>query len=331
MWRIVNRTPYAAERNWTRDKRGMHAWIVVVRGTYRIGEDGRLELEDEQPPPPLEPEYFGEPGTSSLRMDSDLLAEKPSTDVIVNGSAFAPRGQPAPSVPVVLRVGKLEKQLIVHGGRVYVDGSTGLRTTSPRPFLEQPIVYEHAYGGADLTNADPTKQALDERNPVGRGYPPKPKLWVNQAAHAIEYPNQAITKGPAGFGAIDRGWLPRRKLAGTYDKKWIENKSPLLPDDYDSRFTLCAPADQRSPVPLQGGERIGVLNMTPQGPLVFELPRVSLRFTTLFGSRRQSHGQRVSSVVVEPTEKRVSVFWQTAIRVPAPQVDYLDETRVEEA
>ena len=62
MWALKNHTPYAAERNWTRDKRGVHQWIVAVKATFAIATDGKLSLLDEQPPPVLAPEYHGEPG-----------------------------------------------------------------------------------------------------------------------------------------------------------------------------------------------------------------------------------------------------------------------------
>ena len=331
MWTLRNRTAYAAERNWIRDTQGVHWWLVAVQATFTVGRDGRLSLADEQPPPVLEPEYFGEPGQSSLRRDSDLLERKPGTDVLVLGSAHAPRGRPARSVPVVLRVGALEKQLVVFGSRVYVDVAMGLSTTSPQPFVQQPVRYELAFGGGNLTDPDPARQQLDERNPVGRGFPPQPARLRNQPAHCVEYASgSAASRGPAGFGPIDRGWLPRRTLAGTYDAAWVEKKKPLLPDDYDPRFAQCAPADQRTPAPLVGGERIGVLNMNVEGTLVVEVPRVALRLTSVIGRARQDHGAQVSTVVVEPSERRVSVVWQSALRVPAPSVDYLDWTEIDE-
>ena len=83
MWALDNRTAYAAERNWIRDKNGVHHWLVAVKATFDVALDGRLKLADEQPPPLLEPEYRGEPGSSSLRLDSDLLAVKPGTTVAV--------------------------------------------------------------------------------------------------------------------------------------------------------------------------------------------------------------------------------------------------------
>ena len=33
MWALRNHTPFAADRNWTRDKDGHHWWIVAIRAT----------------------------------------------------------------------------------------------------------------------------------------------------------------------------------------------------------------------------------------------------------------------------------------------------------
>lgn len=329
MWLLRNQTRYAAERNWVRDERGLHWYLIAVRGTYLIEEGGRLALADEQLPPVLAPEYAGAPGESSLRFESDLLERKPGTDVLVLGSAHAPRGRRAPSVLVSLRVGGgLEKQLVVHGRRVYTSSVRGLATTTPQPFSKQAIEYEMAFGGRDLSDPDPRRHTIDERNPIGRGFPPTAARWKDELAHCIEYPNGA--QGPAGFGPIDRAWLPRRALAGTFDEQWVESRRPLLPEDYDPRFGMCAPADQQFAKPLVGGEPVQVVNMTADGPLTFELPKVSLRFSTIIRGKKQEHGAQISSVTIEPSERRLSVSWQTAMKVGLADVDFLSTTDVTE-
>jgi len=325
MWTLFNHTPYGADRNWTRDKDGVHWWIVAVRATFDITPTGELRLAEEQVPPLLAPEYFGDAARSSLRYDSDLLAIKPSTDVLLVASAHAPGGRPASAVPVSLRVGNIQKQLVVHGERVY--RGNGQSTSSPSPFVTRPIRYELAFGGMDLSDPDPAKQRIDERNPVGRGI----AAQVNdRPAHSIEYPNgNASSAGPAGFGPIDPAWMPRRALAGTYDDRWAKNKAPLLPDDYDPAYALSSPVDQRPAKSLVGGERVELINLTPQGRLAFEVPRISLEFRSLFGPRREPHlTSLISTLLIEPDERRLSVVWQTTMRVAAPEVDYLDGTEI---
>jgi hypothetical protein len=332
MWALANRTAYAAERNWTRDKDGYHWWLVAVRATFDLAPSGRPALADEQLPPVLAPEYFGEAGQSSLRYDSDLLAVKPGTDVLVVAHAHAPGGHPAARVPVSLRFGPLEKQLIVYGERAYyAGGGAGVTTTSARPFTSRPIQYEFAFGGMDLSDPDPAQQRMDERNPVGRGVARRTASLVNKPAHAIEYPQgDPASRGPAGFGPIDPAWLPRRALAGTYDAEWERAKKPLLPDDYDPAYAQSAPVDQWLERPAVGGERVELLNMTPEGALRFEVPRVALGFTTRFARRQEQHGARLTTVLIEPEERRLSLVWQGSLRVRAPEVDYLVETEIVE-
>lgn len=325
VWALRNQTPYAAERNWTRDQHGMHEWLVAVRATFMITADARLRLADEQPAPLLVPEYDGEPGRSSLRYDTELLAPKPSTDVLVLGSAHAPGGRATASVEVGLRVGSIDKTLLVLGERVYSEGITGLPTTAPKPFTRLPLRYELAFGGRDGDEAD-------ARNPVGRGFARRRASLIGAPAHCIEYPRGNVARsGPAGFGPIDRHWLPRRLLAGTYDAAWAQTKQPLLPDDYDAAFALCAPVDQRPQQPLRGGERLMLINLSPEGTLMLELPRIELALESRFGRRTRAHDPpRLVTVLAEPDARRLSLVWQSVLRVAVAEADHLDETTITE-
>ncbi len=331
MWALKNRTPYAAERTWVRDRSGAHHWIVAVKATFDLGGDGALALADEQLPPLRLPEHFGDPASSSLRQDADLGPLKPTTDVTLLGQAYAPGGRPATRVPVSLRVGDQEKSLVVFGERTYEQTGMGILPSSAAPFLSQPIQYELAYGGADLEDPDPRRQGIDLRNPVGCGVAADSRRLVGRRAASIEYPHGDPARvGPAGFGPIASHWSPRLELWGTYDARWEQTRKPLLPDDYDERATLCAPADQRPPRHLTGGEPVELVNLTPSGRLRFVLPKIFLTFTTLFGSRREEHRGRLTGVVIEPDERRLQVVWQSTLAVLGREEEYLDATVIRE-
>jgi len=331
MWAVTNHTPYAAERSWTRDKEGAHLWLVALKATFDIGATGRLTLSDQQPPPLLEPEYRGAPATTSLRWDSDLLSPKPSTDVLLDASAHAPRGRAEPTVPVTLRIGPLEKTLLVHGARVYYGGALGLTTSRPQPFVSRPIHYEWAFGGSDTSHPDPQKHRIDARNPVGKGFPAHGSRWDGQEAHAIEYAEGSPAKvGPAGFGPIASFWSPRLERAGTYDAAWEKSKKPLLPEDYNERYALSSPEDQRLSVPLRGGETVGIVNMTASGFLRFDLPKIVPAFRTRFGRRLEDHVGTLVGVNIATEELKLSLVWQSSLRVRSRDADYLDETIVTE-
>jgi hypothetical protein len=331
MWATDNRTSYGAERNWLRDKHGRHHWLVAVRATFVVEPGSRLQLADEQPPPALAPEYRGEPGKSSLRWDSDVLYAKPCTDVIAEAHAHAPGGRERGKVTVRMRVGPIDKQLDVHGTRMFYAGLAGLTTTPAQPFLSRPIVYEWAHGGMDTLDPDPARHGLDEHNPVGRGFSLHPDTLINTPAPAIEYPGIAFGKaGAAGLGPIDAWWLPRRNYAGTYDAAWAKKKKPLLPDDYDDLYGSCAPPDQRPRRRLRGGEPVELTHLTPEGVLRFSLPTLSLGFETHIGKRVYEHGAELATVFLQPEERKVSLVWQSTLAVSAPDVDYLDKTVITE-
>lgn len=334
VWSTINRTAYATESSWGRDKHGVHEWLVAVRATFDIQSDGRVSLADEQPPPLLAAEHSGNDGVSSLRYEADVVGPKPTTDVLLNGTAYAPGGRPTSTFDVVLRVGRMNKTLRAIGDRVWQRQVSGIGPSTPQPTSSIPICYERAFGGADLTDPDPKKQYFDSRNPIGKGVADGAMPKDGQALHNFEYPNgKANQTGPAGFGAICSHWSPRRELQGTYDQAWENSRSPLLPLDWDPRSICCAPADQQAPAFLRGGEPVELINLTPSGLLRFELPKIYLTFITHFsipgGRRSEEHRARLSSVIIEPDDARLVMVWVSSLIVRGP-IDYLDETVVRE-
>ena len=280
--------------------------------------------------PLLLPEYNGEAGVSSLRYDADLVAPKPTTDVVLNGKAYAPKARPSTDFLVSVRVDRLHKVIRVVGNRRWKRGLFGLKPSAAEPITELPIIYERAYGGYDQTDADPKKQRMDSRNPVGCGVVAKSKNRLGQALPNFEYPKGKLEKaGPAGFGAIDSHWSPRRELGGTYDKAWQENRLPLLPKDWNPHSLLCSPHDQRPNGHLHGGEFVELMNLSPNGLIRFSLPKVYLTFTTRINGRAKEHRSRMATVIIEPDKPRVIVVWLSSLRCQM-DVDYLDETVVRE-
>jgi hypothetical protein len=331
MWELKNQTPYGAERNFVRDKQGRHKWVVAVKATFDIAPDGQLKVAGEQPLPALAPEYSGDPGASSLRWDSDLLYEKSCTDVIAEAHAHAEGGKRRPSVPVSLRVGPIAKDLLVHGDRIYKRGLSGIEPTSPVPFASRPIVFEWAFGGSDVVDPDRSRHRIHEANPIGKGFAIDPKRLIDTPAPAIEYPGRdQATAEPAGFGAVDPSWMPRRARAGTYDEQWTRTKKPLLPDDYDDLFASSALSDQRPPKVLRGGELVELTGLDPSGRLRFVLPSIHLAYTTHFGSRRAEHRGFLATVLLLPEVAQVAMVWQTTLLVAPRDDEYLDRTFIEE-
>jgi len=315
MWALVNRTPFAAERAFTRDMNGGEVWIVVVKGTFNVRRGGSLVLHDEQMPVCLSPDYWGKPGHSSLKYELDLVTTKPATDVILHGQAHAPRGRPVQHLEVALTVEKSVHSLIVHGDRYWRPGVLGPAISKAEPFTVLPIRYERAFGGVDLA-ARPDQEHRERRNPIGLGFSTERSASMGQRLPNVEKNGEPISSwkqrpSPAGFGPIARDWSPRVELAGTYDQGWEDERQPLLPHDFDARFFNFAPKEQQVVKYLHGGESIRLLHMTPEGDLQMLLPRVRLTFETHFGSEVIEHRARLHTVVIEPELMRVLMVWHT--------------------
>ncbi|WP_255215729.1 DUF2169 domain-containing protein [Pseudenhygromyxa sp. WMMC2535] len=328
---VTNRTPYATERTWVRDKHGRHHWVVVVKATFGFDQRGVVHLADEQQLPLLEPEHFGDAGFSSLRYDADLVAMKPTTDLTVNATAHAPNDRPVFELPVSVQIERSSKQLLVRGQTVYERRGPGIRLSSPEPFTRRPIRYEHSYGGTDTTDADPRNHRFDTRNPVGCGISARPFHLLGRSGPSIFYRGGDPARvGPAGFGALASHWSPRLELAGTYDDAWFRQRRPLLPSDYEDTALLSAPVDQRPARRLRGGEVIVLTNLSPSGSLVLELPKLCIVCRTHFAGRAHSEDLRcaLSTVTIEPDEGQLIMVWQSAQAVANRDIDYLDYSMI---
>jgi hypothetical protein len=323
MWQVRNLTPFAAQQSWIRDRAGAEVWQVAVRGTFLIHPDGTTTVAQKQDPVVLAPVFTADPATSILLYDSDFHLTKPTTDVILLGHAYAPGGEPALRVDVTLRVGDLSKSLRVYGDRRYEKGALRVAIGSAQKFTRMAITYERSFGGREPEPlADPDRPQFDPRNPVGTGFAPV----VGNLAPNVEYPGMSLGSRPAGFGPIPAHWHPRLKYAGTYDEAWQRERMPLYPNDLDDRFFLCSPDDQRPPAFLRGGEPVELLNLTPEGRMVFRLPRIALGFQTMFrGGGRERHRARLHTVIIEPDKSRVILVWRTELPCH-PRVLKLQET-----
>jgi hypothetical protein len=320
MWVVNNQTPFAAERGWARDRDGAEVWLVAVKATFLIAPDGRCEVAPEQQPVDLAPRYRGAPAASSLIADSDLMLCKKTTDILLEGHAYAPGKVPVPQVDVSMRVGGFQKAIRVYGNRHWKVGLFGLKPGPPDPFARMPLTYEHAFGGADP--AEPERD-WDLRNPVGVGYASHPDSLGGWRLPNLEDPGHLISSPkdrppPACFGPIAPHWSPRRKYGGTYDDRWKEERKPLVPEDLDDRFYQCAPPDQQAPEFLRGGEVVELYNLSPAGPVRFALPRVVLGFETHFADgSRERHRATLHTVRLEPDAPRVVLVWHTSLRCHA--------------
>lgn len=311
MWAVRNETDYAAERAFVRDRDGAEIWIVAVRATFVIREDGKVVPADEQQPVVRAPEFTGEPTASSLRYESDLVRTKLNTDIVLHATAYAPAGRQSNKVEVSFKVGDVAKTLIVHGPRKWELTSQGVVAGESPVFETRRISYENALGGPLEAGEIPPR---DRANPCGVGL----MKVAGAPAATIELPGRGAASNaspgyPAGFGPVACHWTARAKLAGTYDAAWQKKRQPLVPEDFDDAYFQCAPPDQQARGFLTGGEQVILHNLTPDGDLRFVLPRLSLGFRTRIDGGTTHHRGTLHTVIIEPDERRLIMVWHTAL------------------
>jgi hypothetical protein len=177
-----------------------------AKRSYRFGGGG-LSLADDQAPLIVEPELMvDEPERYSwLADDSDLVAEKQATDVVVLGRAHA-RGR-AKELAVAVAVGSAARRLRVLGERrVEVKPDGAITFSSTEGFESVALVPQNAYGGADLH----AQYALETDTTGRRLLDLPPELRPTETVWLYEYPRNSVG---AGF-FIDTGPGGRRRVHG---------------------------------------------------------------------------------------------------------------------
>ncbi|SFV51298.1 putative exported protein [hydrothermal vent metagenome] len=226
---------------------------IVVRVKYlfdQIDKEGLWSLKLD----PNQGELFGtdifyeENMSASVLFESDYIAYKPHADLVVNGFAHSdePKRYWDCGIKAIRPLSDdnhevlVEQNLTVTGERYWRDGFRGWRVSRPQKTTKVALRYENAYGGVVL---DPNKEGeylkYYHQNPIGKGIFHKSLIKQNIAIEApqIEAKGQFIEQKerdytPQGLGFIHRSWQPRLALAGTFDNDWLENKHPVMPDDF---------------------------------------------------------------------------------------------------
>ncbi|PRQ08058.1 DUF2169 family type VI secretion system accessory protein [Enhygromyxa salina] len=339
--RLDNRTPFAATHLLTPDGHGGEAVLLVVKATFEIGDDGRVQLSPEPAPIRLCDEYVGDPKLGHPLADTDLALFKPRVDVVVVGAqAHAPRGRPIDKLFVELHVGhpdgvqsseaahdasqaQLIKSLLVTGDRVWVDD----QPSDPLPFVTMPLGWERAYGGTVAANGGSPEPELDldDRNPLGIGWagarssdPAVLSELPNVEDPASNMVRRQTACVPAGFGVVSRAWLPRRALSGTFDIAWKRRRWPLLPHDHDPACNQSVAEDQQLER-FVGGEPVRLVNLTPDSEWLFRLPHLNLPVHAIRAGQLERVGLRIDTIEIEPARRRLILTGRLALPVERTQ------------
>jgi hypothetical protein len=341
MLEIRNKTPFNTLLVPSLDKQGYNYAVIIIKGTFTIHQRGAaLVIADEQLPPQQSDIFYGAPGKSSVRYESDIAPIKREADIILNGHAYVPAAHPATSVDASLQIGSYKKSIKAIGDRVWQKHNFQWQHSSPQKFERMPLVYENAFGGiAQQIGQDNSNIEFCAYNPIGKGFvgAKGQGLIEGLALPNVENPTQLIQYWddcpmPVGFGFIGRNWQPRLDYAGTYDQLWKQDRMPLLPLNFDERYYNGTHSDAISSNTmslntLAAGEEVIANNLSESGYLKFTLPRYRFIATAKIKGETTAYTPVMDTLIIEPDELRVLITWRVAIPC-TNQFLYIDNVTV---
>jgi hypothetical protein len=303
-------------------------------------------------------QHWDDPMNSSVKFESDFVPWKNATDVVLNGKAYAPNGRAVNMLTASLTAGATTKQILVFGDRVSrFTGGTPI-FTEPQPFTQLDLLYENAYGGADIYS-DVKLPCLYPRNPVGKGFAirnlrqtieglalpnledPSDRLTAERLCceHFMYWDRQPM---PQSFGWWGKPWQPRASMAGVMpadratERELRKMYATAVPPDQralyaqtelpDMNFDFFSGASIGLSLPfLKGDEAIRTLNVTPEGSFDFRLPAEFPQLGLDVGDGIQEPEVVLQTVMIRMEEKQADLVWRAAVHYPGP--DWLPNMR----
>jgi hypothetical protein len=340
---------------------GIPIFSVLVKRTYDIksGQEAiRTELTN---PITLTDIYYdnGDPRSSTVKYESDMVPYKIATDFVVIGKAYAPRGEPISQIDASVEVADVQKMIRVVGNRkcVFRDDKPPI-FTDPLEFTEMEIRYDKAYGGSDDLSL-PGLPLVYPRNTMGKGFAVKNIREVvdGLALPNLEDPNDLLTPEklilddiyrwnllplPQGFGWFQKIWYPRCSFVGSVpgyvniDDVMQEELLGLVPKgqialakqfklpSFDIKFNNGASIGLVLPF-MSGGESVELTNMTKDGRLEFILPKEAPSIMLNISLGENELKPFLHSVCVRLDEMQVDMVWRGAHEYPG--IDWLPEMK----
>lgn len=261
--KVINRTPFSFGPLMGRVHYPDHTVTIVIKAGFRLVADGVCEPLPEQPP--FEGDVMSKGDNPECLYDADLVPFKPHADMLFSGACHSPGGKPVTTCPVEFRVGQRAKALACIGNRRWNKGLVFSKMSEIEPFTTVPITWANAFGGPNFV-----------ANPAGKGH--KDGLLPNVEDPANLVRSTGNKPAPAGFGPISRTWRQRNRKQGSYDKKWLAERFPAFPADFDWSYFNAAPEDQQLKGYLRGDEEVELTNLHRQhARLKTRLPGIRVR------------------------------------------------------
>ena len=301
--------------------------VCVAKASFRVLSDGSLKTIRPAPDIQLEDEFDGDPARSTLAREQEFAPGKTGTDILIRATAHSPGGAALQDWPVSVEVpGRLHYGFQVRGPSMWRPAGSGWALTAPEPVTEVPLSYALAFGGETAGEAP----EVFDQNPAGRGFSTEESRRRREpfAAPQIGELSEFVTAdvdhvmAVHGVSPVAKAWVPRRGLAGTFDKDWELTRHPRMPLDYDLGFWNCAhPRLQVRPY-LNGDETIVLSNMAVGGgERSICLPGIRMTLAAKGAGVAKAHSMTLDTVDIDvadpdPKQHRLNLVWRCRVTGP---------------
>lgn len=327
MTTIVSQTPFPVQGFQHHFYGGVPYHCISAKLTLRWRANGQLSPLLRQPGFVLNDVWRGAPYRSPLDYAGELIPFKPTTDVLVMGTARPLGGVAAQSWDAALRFPGVEKRLRLCGPRNWRHTlAHSWRLGEPEPTDGVPLGYDFAYGGVVGEQREHYDEgAFHPPNPYGCGFLGKHRADTSREYRApqIEAWNGAVGAigqdvAVGGFGPLP-GFVPQRaRYAGTYDARWEREIKPHIPPDLDLRYWNTAPPDQQPADYLGAGDYIDLIGMTPEGRLTLVMPAVAASLVRDYDDdSTASLPLMLDTVVIDLDQRHLTLRYHQIVRFDA--------------
>jgi hypothetical protein len=265
--RIINSPPFVTNSIVWQEQPDQWTLTVVCKATFSL-TPGTAKVAVEPDGINDQDNHWDDDPQKSVYAPSDLVPYKLSPEVLLVGSAHAPRGEPVRSLFARLIVGQLDKSIEVCGQRTFTpDGSL---VEGPR-WTQMSLRYERAASGEGSWNPVGVDASLVDA--YGR------RSLANLQPPAFADIEQGAVIPAVGFGPIAARWPSRQEKLGSLasafsDGQWVNTPLGM---DFDGSYFQSAPLDQFVEE-IRADETIVLENLHPDiERLVTRLPGVKPR------------------------------------------------------
>ena len=278
--------------------------IVVVKGTFDVLPNGETRLSADQLPLQLEDQ-----DTPFGAVEGEIVPAKAWCDVAVLGHARSRSARrPVTQTTVSLRIGRrFSRAVRVTGDREWIRVLGRLRPSAPRPFIELPLTYRHAFGGSARQHDDLDADFF--ANPTGRGYVALKEDVEGCPLPNIEELDQPVRSWqdrplPAGLAPLSRSSILRAQRGIAVD---LPRQTTRLDA---SAFCFCHPRMSLPAYPH--GASVELAGVRFGKPWQFCLPRFRQQIRVDLGDARYLLPLRPDTLYFRPDEARVVIVARSA-------------------